>query len=94
MKSICYWVYRRFFNLTSLLQHPETNEDFIACKNEAEDSYHERMIEAEQLRKDAYAMLIKAEEISKKAENDYDDFIENCPCQEMVEIYFNFNWWF
>ena len=50
------------------------------------------MAEAEQLRQDAYAMLLKADEISKEAENDYNDFIENCPCQEMVEICFNLNW--
>ena len=49
------------------------------------------MIEVEQLREDAYAMLLKADEISKEAETDYNDFIENCPCQEMVEIGFWFD---
>ena len=42
------------------------------------------MNEAEELRKHAYDLLLKADEISKEAEDNYHDSIENCPCQEMV----------
>ena len=58
-------------------QFPESNKDFIECETEAEESYQEKINEAEEL-------MQRAIDLAKEAEKEYNDSLYNCPCQETV----------
>ena len=49
----------------------------MQCKNEVEEGYHQKINEAEEL-------IQRGIELAKEAEKDYNESLNNCPCQETV----------